>query len=349
MKDIKSTKQTKPVGTAKSKNELTAREPPVVHPQGAERPKRARPVRIDDDWTQRDRKRGRRNDTLWIPEAKERTQPKNPDAVAKSKYQPTDYERTVLAKQAERLKDQVRVPRMKFVEDYGGGRLEFDHPDQFIASALLREAFGTADDQFARGLLHYLCAALPIDEASAFDYPSAGDLNRAISIIAAGKPVDELHTLILADLAVCRITQARLLYHLSGPIRFYLPEELRNALYYYKYNPKDQIDREVKIDNRVVLEFSIRSATRLMALSVELIDAANRHHASFEASRTMQQLSAITPVEASLGEIKLAIPNVTSKKANTARARRLNGSAVTKLPQKTDSTMARNGNGHTPT
>ena len=50
---------------------------------------------------------------------------------------------------------------MKFVEDYGGGRLEFDHPDQFIASALLREAFGTADDQFARGLLHYLCAALP--------------------------------------------------------------------------------------------------------------------------------------------------------------------------------------------
>ena len=39
MKDIKSTKQTKPVGTAKSKNELTAREPPVVHPQGAERPK----------------------------------------------------------------------------------------------------------------------------------------------------------------------------------------------------------------------------------------------------------------------------------------------------------------------
>ena|SRR6516165_848196 len=115
MKDIKSTKQTKPVGTAKSKNELTAREPPVVHPQGAERPRRARPVRIDDDRTQRDRKRGRRNDTLWIPEAKERTQPKNPDAVAKSKYQPTDYERTVLAKQAERLKDQVRVPRMKFV------------------------------------------------------------------------------------------------------------------------------------------------------------------------------------------------------------------------------------------
>jgi hypothetical protein len=135
MKDVKSTKQTKPVGTAKSKNELTGREPPVVHPQGAERPRRGRPVRIDDDWTQRDRKRGRRNDTLWIPEAKERTQPKNPDAVAKSKYQPTDYERTALAKQAERLKDQVRVPRMKFVEDYGGGGSNSTIP---IRSSLLR-------------------------------------------------------------------------------------------------------------------------------------------------------------------------------------------------------------------
>ena len=154
---------------------------------------------------------------------------------------------------------------------------------------------------------------------------------------------------IFADLAVCRITLERLLHNLTEPVRFYLSEELRFALQYYKYDPKDQIDREVKIDNRPVLEFSVRSATRLMATCVELIAAANRYRATVESSRKMQQLSAVTPVEASLGEIKHATPNARPKKANAARARRSNGSAVPKLPQKTDSTMARKGNGHTPT
>ena len=319
----------------------------MLHQQGGERPRRARRSFIDDDWTTRDRERGRRNDTLWILEAKERTQ--SPDAVPQSKYEPTDYEQTILAKQAERLKDQVRVPRIRFVEDQRGGRLECDHPDQVIGFALLKEAFGTTDDQSARGLLHHLCAALPVDENSAYAYPRAYDLNHAISIIAAGKPVDEIHAQIFADLAICRILQARLLDNLYGPLRLDLSEELKFALQYYKYNPKDQIDREVTVDNRPIVEFSIRSATRLMTLSVELIDAANRYRATFELSRKMQQLSAVTPVEASLGEIKRATPNATPKKANAARARKSNGSGVAKLPQKTDSTRARKGNGHTPT
>jgi hypothetical protein len=222
---------------------------------------------IDDDWARLQRQRGRLKEELlnWeILKAMERTQPNKPETVAESKYEPTDYERAVLAKQAQRLKDQVRAPRMKFVEDCRCGRPEFDHPDQAIALALLKEAFGTADDQFAYGLLHYLCTVLPADENSGFDYPRADDLNRAISQIAASKAVDEFHAQMLADLAVCRITQERLLHNLRAPIRFYLSEELRFALHYYKYNPKDQIDREVKIDNRPVLEFSIRSVARLM-------------------------------------------------------------------------------------
>jgi hypothetical protein len=350
MKGPKSTKQKKRAATAKSKNEPTDRERPALNQQGGERPRRARRSFsiIDDDWTGHDRKRGRRNDTLWLPEAKERTQPKKPEAVAESKYKLTDYERAVLAKQEQRSKDQVRVPRIRFVEDERGGRREFDHPDQAIASALLKEAFGTADDQFATGLLHHLCAALPADEDSTFDYPRTDDLNHAISIIAAGKAVDEFHAQILADLAVCRITRGRLLQNMREPIRFYLPDDLRIALQYYQYNPKDQIDREVKIDNRPLLEFSVRLAIKLMTTEVELMAAADRHRAIFESSRTIQ-LSAITPVEAPLSEIKHPASNARPKKAKAARARRINGSAVTNLQQKTDSTMARNGNGHTPT
>ena len=113
-----------------------------------------------------------------------------------------------------------------------------DHPDQAIAFALLKEAFGTADDQFAKGLLGYLCTALPADENSGFDYPRADDLNYAISLIAAGRAVDELHAQILANLAVCQITLERLLHNVREPIRFYLSEELRFAVQYYKDNPK---------------------------------------------------------------------------------------------------------------
>src|SRR5262249_13821860 len=122
---------------------------------------------------------------------------------------------------------------------------------------------------------------------------------------------------------------------------------MKFSLQYFKYNPKDQIDREVKIDNGPVFEFNLRYTTKLMTKKIELIAAADRHRATVESSRKMQQLSAVTPVEAGLGEIKFAAPNATPTKANAARARRSNGSAVPKLPQKTETTAVRNGNGHT--
>ena len=209
MKGSKSTKLTKPAAIPESKNEPTDREPAVLREQGGKR--RSTAWRsfaiIDDDWSRLERKRGRLKDALLTDREileMERAQPKKPEAVPESKYQPTDYERAVLAKQEQRLKDQVRAPRMKFVEDQRGGRLEFDHSDQDIAFALLKEAFGTADDQSANGLIHYLCTVLPIDENSGLDYPRADDLNRAISVIAAGKAVDEFHAAIFADVAVLR-------------------------------------------------------------------------------------------------------------------------------------------------
>jgi hypothetical protein len=338
------------VAKPKSKNEPTDRERALLPEQGGQRPRCAWRsfTTIDDDWTRRDRQRGRLKNALEtreIVEAMEQTRPQNPEAVAQSKYEPTDYERAVLARQAQRLKDQVRVPAIRFVEDQRGGRREFDHPDQAIALALLNEAFGTADDHFTSGLLGYLCAALPVDENSGFGYPRADDLNHAISLIAAGKAVDESHAALLADRAVCRITRERLLHNVREPMRFDLSDDLRSAVLYYKDNPKG----EIEIDNRPVLEFNIRFATKLMALEIELIDAANRHRASVESSRKIQQLSTATPVEASFAEIKLETSSARPEKANAARARRLNGSAVHKLSQKTDSILARSGNGHTPT
>jgi hypothetical protein len=343
MERPKTTAQKKPVATP-SKGE------PILHEQGSA-PAWRRSTFIDDEWARHESKRGRLKDALLTDQEileMARTHPEEPEAAAVSKYEPSDYERAVLAKQAQRLKDQVRAPRMKFVVDRRGGRLEYDHPDQDIAFALLKEAFGTADGEFARGLLHYLCAALPVDDNSPLEYPRADDLNRAISIVAAGKPVDELHAQIFADLAVCRITIERLLHNVRGPMRFNLPEELRHALRYYTYNPKDH-SREVTIDNQPVLEFSIRSFTRLMTICVELTAAADRHRATFESSRAMQRLSAVMPVEESFGEIKHAAANARPKNANASGMRRLNGSSDPKLLQKTDSPTARTVNGRTST
>src|SRR6516165_5291674 len=146
-----------------------------------------------------------------------------------------------------------------------------------------------------------------------------------------------------------RLTRERLLYNLREPLKFDLSDELKFALYYHKHNPKDQIDREVKIDNRPLLEFSLRYATRLMITEIELIAAADRHRAIVESYREMQELSAVTPEGANLREIKHATPKARLKKANAAPTRRLNGSVVPKLPQKIDSATARRSNGHTPT
>jgi hypothetical protein len=120
---------------------------------------------------------------------------------------------------------------------------------------------------------------------------------------------------------------------------------LRRALEFYEHNPKDQIDREVKIDSRPVLDFSLRHGIRLIALSIELFEAADRHRLIVESQRRFL----VPAVEASLGEIKLATPKRAPKRADAARARRLNGSAVPELSQETDSTKSRNGDGHTPT
>jgi hypothetical protein len=176
------------------------------------------------------------------------------------------------------------------------------------------------------------------------NFPGADDLNGTIALIAAGKAVDEIHAQILADSAVCRIVGERLLYNLRHPLKLDLSESLKWALEHYKHNPKVQIDREVKIDSRPVLEFSLRYVIRLMTLSIELIEAADRYRI-----KRMQRLSLVPPVAADLGEIKHATPNRASKKADAARARGFNGSAVSELSQKTDSTKTRYGNGHTPT
>ena len=64
----------------------------------------------------------------------------------------------------------------------------------------------------------------------------------------------------LADAAVCQIILERPVRDLSGPLKFDLSDELKQSFTFYKYDPESKLDREVKMDNRPRLEFSVRNA-----------------------------------------------------------------------------------------
>src|SRR5262249_34191349 len=144
-----------------------------------------------------------------------------------------------------------------------------EDPGPFTAFALLKESLGTAGAQFASGVLQCLCSELPGDESSPAEFPSADDLNRAISLLAARKALDEIEAENLAEWAVCRVITERLLHNVREPLKYDLSPELKLQLLHYQHNPKG----EVKFDNGPVLEFSLRYATKLMALSLALLAA----------------------------------------------------------------------------
>jgi len=251
------------------------------------------------------------------PKSTERTKP---DSIAESKYKPTDRERAVLAKQAQRLKAQAAAPRVLIVSDYRGTRIEYDYPDQVTASALLKEeAFGTADDDFAEAMLEHLCGLVPIEDMSASGSWNEKELNFLVSVLKAGKPVDEFHAMLLAQAGACYVRAMRLLHIFSEPMKYDMPDELKLAIQYTKYDVKKLPKRRIEIENQSMLEFSERAATRLMRTYVELLEAATRYRAAVASMRDVQEVS--TPS----GERAIAIPNGASKNPTATRPRRLNG------------------------
>jgi hypothetical protein len=75
----------------------------------------------------------------------------------KPKYQPTERERAVLRKQAERR--EAETPALRVEVMHKGATLLVDHPDETVGRDLLMEALGTANAHFSGGLLHTLRTA----------------------------------------------------------------------------------------------------------------------------------------------------------------------------------------------
>jgi hypothetical protein len=109
-------------------------------------------------------------------------------------YRATEPERAVLSKQIERLNAEPPAPRIKMEEGGKGKTLSLDHPNEDVAGALLMEALGTANADFANGLLSQLNRSQggDVDE---------GKLNFMLAVIAGIKPNDQLEAMLAAQMA----------------------------------------------------------------------------------------------------------------------------------------------------
>ena len=128
----------------------------------------------------------------------------------KVKYQPTLREQAVLAQQAARLTAEPPAPRLKMPEDERTATISPDHPDQVLGYALLMEALGTANYDFARGLLQQLANADTKDKQI-----DQGGLNFMLSIVKGIKPRDQLEAMLAAQMAVIHVATLTLAERLT--------------------------------------------------------------------------------------------------------------------------------------
>ena len=118
-----------------------------------------------------------------------------------SSYQPTERERVVIDKQRKRRAEQPPAPKAKVRTDGGRQEVAINHIDIGVGLALLMEALGTSDVDFAMGLLNQLGGV-----STHNGRVSEVELNFILSIIKDIKPDDQLVAMLAAQMAVVHIT-----------------------------------------------------------------------------------------------------------------------------------------------
>jgi hypothetical protein len=122
-------------------------------------------------------------------------------------YQPTAREQQALSRQIQRAEAEVPMPPLKFEKNGHSLTVLLEHRDRVIGYSLLREALGSASDEFVDGVIRQLDnARLPHDP----------DLNFALSIIKNIKPNDQLETMLAAQMAVTHLATMMFASRLAG-------------------------------------------------------------------------------------------------------------------------------------
>jgi hypothetical protein len=110
-------------------------------------------------------------------------------SAAPSSHQLSKAERSVIDKLAEQMRAEISVPRLK--KSQNDGAVVFDHPNQAIGWALLMNALGTTNTNFAEGVVRQLANITAMDGEI-----DETKLNFALSIVASNKPNDEQETML---------------------------------------------------------------------------------------------------------------------------------------------------------
>jgi hypothetical protein len=262
------------------------------------------------------------SDTTGKPTQPDMT--KQPDTTAEvPKYEPTETERIALDKQAQRLKEQGALPRLTRVEDYRGIRMEHDHPARVVAHALLKEAVGTADDDFLYGILDLLMglADLTVSHSEALDGTNDRfntNLNFLLAGIKGGKPKDEQHAMLLVQSGIIFLVQMR------NARNFFLIEQdfLREEEIFFH-----RLDKASALRNTLaLLESAERTYSRFARTSCMLMETSDRHRRGGEPFNAVQQVTV-----GIVGNITHADPNAAPKNP-TAGPRALTDQGDSAMP-----------------
>ena len=125
---------------------------------------------------------------------------RNTDAPAKSvsskPYEPTPQEREVVDAYRASIRGKAAVPTITVGEGKDLGKLDFDHPDKFVAACLLSKAVGTDDPDFLGGILIQLA-----NVASKGQTVDAGAVNFMLSMVKGVEPRDQIEAMLAAQMA----------------------------------------------------------------------------------------------------------------------------------------------------
>jgi hypothetical protein len=119
-----------------------------------------------------------------------------PSGAVTKPYEPTPHEQEALATFFARQKARKPSPRMTVTNKKGVTQIGVAHPDPGIGQALLMEAIGTADLDFADGLIRQLA-----DAERRGDKVDERHLNFMLAMIKGIEPRDQIEAMLAAQMA----------------------------------------------------------------------------------------------------------------------------------------------------
>lgn len=237
-----------------------------------------------------------------------------PAAIGESKCKPTDRERAMLEKEG----DDRTAARSFIVEDEEWIAFERAVSD-------LKEALGTDDEGFCKGILRQLEGLTPFGH-----WGDRTDFDFVLSVLKDAKPVDKLHTMHVVQMAVCHLAGMKQAQILLKPVRFELPADFQLAIHHAKYDTSRLDKQKIKIDDQPARQVGERMVTRLMQTYALQLQTSAAYRRSAEASVKVQQVSAITGGQALLTGGIEAAPYKAQKTAAARSSRGLDGINIQK-------------------